>query len=491
MKQKNVLYIMCDQLRFDTIAALGNQYIKTPNLDRLVKRGLSFTNAYSSCPVCVPARYTIRTGCEPYNTGYFSNADWNKGINARENCGEYLAEYMRSLGYYTFGIGKFHTVPYNEDLGYDFKAGTEELWSDDTERDYDAYLSYIKKNFKDYAHIEQPHGERTEMYYMPQSSPFPKEQTVEAFVSREAIKQIEKCKEKPYFGFISFIGPHPPCAPPIPYNRMYNPDNMPDPIESDINIDHMDSFIPFMNHAVWAEDINKPWAHIIKARYYGEISYIDDCIGKILDAVEQREDADDTLICFFADHGDHLGDHHGWQKESFFDVSCKVPFLISLPGVIPENKITDDFVCLADFFGIASYTAGKTELRDGHAIMESIINNGEKRKTVFGFYETPGDRQFKIMVREGDYKYIYITNGGREQLFNLKDDKNETIELSKNDPDLTKYYRNKAVEEIKKHERLLPSLDGDDLKSYEFYMPGNVRMKQFDISKGVYDFTCS
>ena len=92
----------------------------------------------------------------------------------------------------------------------------------------------------------------------------------------------------------------------------------------------MDEQIPWMNHLIWAEDINDPHARVLKARYYGEISYIDDCLGRILDAVEARGDADNTLICFFADHGDHLGDHSAWQKESFFEASCHVPFLREL-----------------------------------------------------------------------------------------------------------------------------------------------------------------
>ena len=97
--QPNVLFVMTDQQRFDTIAALGNRHIYTPNLDRLVSRGVSFTNAYSTCPVCVPARYTIRTGCEPPAIRVFSNrisgpapgqADTIEG-----RCGPYLAKVMR------------------------------------------------------------------------------------------------------------------------------------------------------------------------------------------------------------------------------------------------------------------------------------------------------------------------------------------------------------------------------------------------------------
>lgn len=141
--------------------------------------------------------------------------------------------------------------------------------------------------------------------------------------------------DRPFFGFLSFIGPHPPLAPPQPFNRMYDPDNMPDPVRGEPEIDHMDEQIPYMNQIIWAENINDPWARIARARYCGEISYIDWCLGRVLDALEQRDDADNTVICFFSDHGDHLGDHNAWQKESYFEVSAHVPMLVSWPARLP------------------------------------------------------------------------------------------------------------------------------------------------------------
>ena len=88
----------------------------------------------------------------------------------------------------------------------------------------------------------------------------------------------------------------------------------------------MDEQIRWMNHAIWADDISDSHARVLRARYYGELSFIDKCLGRIIDAVEDREDAENTLICFFSDHGDHMGDHSAWQKESFFDVSAESLF---------------------------------------------------------------------------------------------------------------------------------------------------------------------
>lgn len=93
---------------------------------------------------------------------------------------------------------------------------------------------------------------------------------------------------RPWFGFVSFVGPHPPCAPPVPYNRMYNPDIISNPVKGDLETDQMDEQIRFMNYAIWADEINDFGARSVKARYYGEISYIDHCLGRILDAVDRR-----------------------------------------------------------------------------------------------------------------------------------------------------------------------------------------------------------
>ena len=369
----NVLFIMTDQQRFDTTQTLGADGLYTPNLDRLVERGISFLNAYSTCPVCVPAPCTIRTGCEPPTTRIFTNvpsaAVPGQAPTVTGSCGDYLARTMGALGYRTFGIGKFHTHPWDEDLGYEVHVDTEELCGDVDQRIRDAYARRIRENLPAYGHVEQLHGERTDMYYMPQTSPFPAEHIVGSFVADRAVEQIARDDGRPFFGFVLFIGPHPPFAPPVPCNRMYNPDRMPTPVHGDRTTNHMDEHLPWMNHLIWAEDVRDSLARVLWARYYGEITYIDACIGRVLDGVEARADADDTTICFFSDHGDHMGHHHSWQKESFFEQSCHIPFLVSRPSRLATGTpaLRDGI----DVIGcLSGESAGRTEPRsrpDGEA----------------------------------------------------------------------------------------------------------------------------
>jgi arylsulfatase A-like enzyme len=491
-KQPNIVYIMTDQQRADTIAALGNRHVYTPNFDRLVQRGVSFTNAYSSCPVCVPARYTIRTGRQEPITGIYQNGRPNlvdgQPKDMEERCGAYLPRTLQSLGYQTFGVGKFHTAPWDETLGYDTHLHSEELYGNQKQRQNDDYAAFIAKEHPELDWVEGLMGERTEMYYMPQMSTQPAASTVEGWAASRTVEAIRGAdSERPYFSFTSFVGPHPPFAPPIPFNRMYDPDRMPNPVRGAIEIDHMDEQIPWMNHIIWAEDINDSHARVLKSRYYGEISYIDHCLGRILDAVEARDDADNTLICFFADHGDHLGDHHAWQKESYFEASCHIPFLLSWPAQLPENARNTELVCLTDLFGIASTAAGVQDLRDGHDVLGMLRGSAQAREHVIGYYGVPGTERFKIMVRRGDWKYIYFANGGREQLFNITEDPDELTQRIDSEPAAVSAMREVALAAAT-GPNVNRALDGNGFKSFELTPGKRFRIHQFDRSRGVTGF---
>jgi choline-sulfatase len=226
---------------------------------------------------------------------------------------------------------------------------------------------------------------------------------------------------------------------------------------------------------------------VLKARYYGEISYIDHCLGQILDAVEARPDADNTLICFFADHGDHLGDHHGWQKQSFFEASCHVPFLVSWPVRLPADTRRDELVCLTDLFGIATHAAGTTELRQGEDVLGMLAGEAAPRQQVIGYHNEPGSQHSTMMIREGDWKYIYIANGNRAQLFNLREDPQEMTNLVDAHPQIAADLRAKLAAHCQQPE-LRSALDGGTLRVYPFEARPPRRIYQFDRSRGVTEF---
>jgi choline-sulfatase len=491
---------MADQQRFDTIAALGNNHIYTPSLDRLVARGASFSNAYSTCPVCMPARYTLMSGCEPPSTGVWQNMlypDMHSVIEQR--CGRYLPQVLRDLGYRTFGIGKFHTFPWDAPLGFETQLHGEEMYDDAAQRARDAYVSFIAREHPEYAWVEALMGERTEMYYMPQMSPLPADLTTEAWAADRAAELVQTEEGRPWFGFVSFVGPHPPFAPPQPFNRIYDPDRMPNPVRGDRAVDHRDQQIPLMNRLIWADGINDSHARVLKARYYGEITYIDWCLGRLLDIVESSPGAENTLICFFSDHGEHLGDHAAWQKESYFEASARVPFLVSWPRRIAPGE-RSELICLTDLFGLATAAAGRAELRQGMSLLDVLDRREAGRETLFGYYGVPGQHDFKLMVRQGQWKLIYFSNGGQSQLFDLWADPLEINDLSDSEKEIGASLA--AVGAAQLGCMGCPeALEGDRLRvlpfkswesrlaepPYKEYCPTG-RFHQFDVSTGMQGF---
>jgi arylsulfatase A-like enzyme len=487
----DILFIMTDQQRFDTIAALGNSHIYTPNLDRLVRRGISFSNAYATCPICIPARYTIRTGCEPITTRFFSNAKpkpaSDQPAEMEACCGSYLARTMSRLGYRTFGIGKFHTYPWNEDLGYETLWRSEEIYHPPA-REGDDYGSWLTREHPAFDFLEQPFGERTEMYYLPQRSPLPAELGAEWWAAGCAVHEIGRSNDpRPFFGFVSFVGPHPPLAPPIPFNRMYNPDRLPEPVLGNIEEDHLDEEIHFMRYAVWADAINPALARIVKARYYGEISYLDHCVGRILDAIEARSKSDNVLICFFSDHGDLLGDHHGWQKQNFFEATCRVPLLLSWPAMLPNGTVRNELISLADLFGIATEAAGECDVREGVNVLKMLRGECARREYLIGMVDPPGSHDFKLMVVTEEWKYIFMANGGREQLFNLRRDPNELSNCVELASKMRNELRGFGVEACR-GPGAADALEGDKLRIFPFRQRPRTRIYQFDRSRGVVGF---
>lgn len=480
----NILFVMTDQQRFDTIAALGHPHVRTPHLDRLVRRGVACTNAYSTCPVCVPARYTLMTGCEPTRTSWFGN--WSPGDRVNERCGPYLAQTLAARGYRTWGLGKFHTEPRHEPLGFEVHEYSEELWPTEQEFLGDDYVRWLRARAPAFTHLEQVHGERTDMYYVPQVRPMALDLTVESWLTGRALEELARPDPRPQFGFVSFVTPHPPIAPPIPYNRLYDPDAMPNPVLGDPAVDTADDYLGWMNHAVWAEEIPPSHARRIRARYYGSIAFIDDCLGRILDAIEARPDADNTLVCFFSDHGDHLGDHRAWQKESFFESACRVPLLVSWPARLPAGKTHGRLAALTDLFGLATTASGAAELRDGSDLLGALRGETPGRDHVLGVFGTPGTRQFKCMVRREAWKYIWLANGGRELLFNLEEDPAETRNFAAAESAVLAGLRAEAVRVLDSRELSRAALADGVLKALPFEPFPRTRIKQF--ARGVTDF---
>ena len=262
---------------------------------------------------------------------------------------------------------------------------------------------------------------------------------------------------------------------------------MPDLVLGSIEEDHLDEEIPFMRHAIWADAINPALARIVKARYYGEITYLDHCLGRILDAIEARPKSEDVLICFFSDHGDLMGDHHGWQKQNFFAAACRVPLLLSWPAVLPKGTIQNELISLADLFGIATEAAGECEVREGTNVLKMLRGKCASREYLIGMVEPPGSHDFKLMVVTDEWKYIFMANGGREQLFDLRRDPNELSNCVAWASKIRDELHGLGVQTCRAP-GAADALDGDRLRAFPFRERPRTRIYQFDRSRGVVGF---
>ena len=455
MKQPNILFLFTDQFRFDAIAALGNPVIKTPVLDTLVSEGVTFQNAFTACPVCVPARFALHSGKMPHRTGVFENHKIPDGHRSFMSC-------LSDGGYQTHGVGKMH---------FTFGSGPNTLWGFDSrssnegpKEENDFYQNAKKNGFGD---VTDSSGVRSEMYYIPQLSPLPAELHHSAWSVDASLDYIaNRDQDKPFFLMTSFTKPHPPFAPPQPWNKLYRGPDMPLPKVPDSSETLMTLWNRFQNRYKYRDqgkDLNLIRQMI--AYYYAEISFIDYQLGRLFDQLKQDGLYDDTVIIFSSDHGEFLGDYDCYGKRSFLDASARVPLIMKYPGCAAGSTCTTP-VTLVDIMPtlIELGNAAGEEGLSGESLV-GIAEGKSERTTAFGQYEQQGYANY--MAVDEDYKYIYSAPDEMEYLFDRNTDPDETRNKASNPlyVEKTAEMRQRLIDYFKA-EGYTDPLDGDGWKLY-------------------------
>ncbi|MHC1694186.1 MAG: sulfatase [Eubacteriales bacterium] len=420
MKRKNILLLFTDQQRYDTIEALGNKSIRTPTLNWLAENGVAFERAYTPCPVCVPARYSMLSGQLPHVTGCADNDMMPDGRNS-------IMEILSRAEYQTHGVGKMH---------FTFKGeGDMSLWgfeSRDTSEEVsgarrDDYINHLRDN--GYAHVRDPLGVRSEMYYIPQPSQLPERLHNSAWVADKSMDFLKgRDKDRPFFMMTSFIKPHPPFESPVPWNKLYRGPELPLPKRPQDREELITYWNHFQNRYKYRDQgIDDNLVRTMKAAYYSAVSFIDYQLGRLLDFMRQQGLMDDTLILFTSDHGELLGDYDCFGKRSFLDSAARVPLLM-YGGDIGCGKRCDTPVSLVDIFPTLLQTAGLshpegTERCAGESLYD-IVQGGAKRDMVTGQFSSGASGLY--MAVDKSYKYIYSAPDKKEYLFDLDTDPQET-----------------------------------------------------------------
>jgi arylsulfatase A-like enzyme len=479
MRERNVLFIMCDQLRFDYISCAGHPFLKTPNIDALAARGVRFTRAYVQSPVCGPSRMSYYTG--RYMRSHGSN--WN-GFPLR--IGEpTLGDHLRKLGVRTALVGKTHMTSDDEGmqrLGIDpgstvgvlaAECGFEPYDRDDglhppgrahSSAPFNAYLrakGYDGQNpWERWANSGEA-GDGTQqngwlLVHADKKARAPNEDTETPWTTRRAMQFIAEAEHNgpPWCLHLSYIKPHWPYIAPAPYHEMYDASQVIPAVRHprERGNDAHPVYRAFMDLRVSRNFSRDEVRNRVIPTYMGLIKQIDDQLGVLFAFLREKGLDRSTMIVFSSDHGDYLGDHWLGEKDLFHEMSVKVPMIIFDPS--PEADSTRGTSCDAlveaidlaptfiEYFGgtpprhiiegrsLVPWLCGKTPAQWRTHTFSEYDYSMQDVRTALG---RAVDECRLFMVFDGRWKYIHAP-GFRPMLYDLMEDSCEFFDRGA-DPD--------------------------------------------------------
>ena len=427
MSKPNILFLMPDQLRHDFLSCYGATFIDTPNIDRLACEGTLYRNAYSTSPVCITARHNLLTGLNSIRAGVLNNGQFIRPDY--EACGiNTWPALLSQSGYHTSGIGKMHFYPWDAMMGYDERVICEDKRWLCIKDDYTKFLE--EKG------LRKLHGNEHEGYHKHKGAivhQHPFDCSWDYFVGDAAAQFIRKHdRKKPFAAMVGFPGPHCPYDPSPEYANRFDPATMP------VAIPEVEDEHPQIRR----ENINvnkRPWNGVdhseftdahkakIRAHYCGLIAQIDHMVGEILNALEDTDQLDNTVIFFASDHGDYLGDHNLIGKGHFFEASCHVPLIARVPGQ-PGGGQRYELVALADINPSMLQIAGceVPDYCDFQPLPGIELTESTPREYLYGMMAGGW------MAFDGRHKLCKY-DSGEHMLFDLERDPTETNNIIRDD----------------------------------------------------------
>ena len=437
-EKPNILFIAIDDLN-DWVGYLGGHpQAKTPNIDKLIKKGVGFSKAYTAAPLCNPSRVAILTGLYPSSTGVYGNRNnFRKTLPNKIT----LMQYFKSNGYLTKGGGKiFHG---------NNRPGDNESWDD----------YFISKNISKEVGRDKslPMVGSGQGWFNWGPLTADDNEMQDVMTTNWAISELKKNHDQPLFLACGFYRPHLPWYVPQKYFDRYPLEEiiLPKSITNDRDDlpEYGKRFARERYSASWGTDLNQgiqdhdlvleydQWHKGVQA-YLASISFVDDYVGKILDTLESSIYADNTIVVLWGDHGWHLGEKQHWRKQALWEDTTHVPFIVSYPTEIPQNKICNAPVSLIDIFSTLIDLSGLPEKSDldGKSLVPLLKNpNMNWDRPVLTTYGKGNHA-----VRSGKWRFIQYQDGGNE-LYDHQKDPNEWYNLSDNED-----YK-EVVAELKAH----------------------------------------
>jgi len=390
-ERPNVLFIAVDDLNHWVGYTGRNKQLPTPNIDRLSAMGVSFTKAYCTAPACEPSRASLMSGKRPSTTGCYKNGDiWTKHLDPKTT----LNRTFKDAGYRTMARGKIYHGHSN------------------------AKDPRFAKGWDEYDPTPKAGGgaEKYEGYFEPRPA------DVRAMKDKDlgdwgtidyCLEKLAAEHEQPFFLACGLIKPHLPWAVPQKYVDQFPLEDieLPPHIDDDLaDIPAAGMKMRNGDHAKFAK--LKRWKHAVRS-YYATVTFVDACIGRLLDGLEKSPHRDNTIIVFWGDHGWHLGEKEHWRKFSLWEEATRAPMIWVAPGVTPKGKICAQPVDFVSLYPTLCDLAG-VKIPDGldgssfKALLENPANTEWKGVAV----TTHGYKNHA--VRSFDHRYIRYADGSEE-----------------------------------------------------------------------------
>lgn len=419
MAQPNILFIVTDHWPAALLGAAGHPAVHTPVLNALCRNGVRFTNCYSQTPVCLPARRSIMTGTSARTHGDRTF----QPLRPMEPHLPTLAQTFRDAGYQAHAVGKTHTYPQRDRIGFD------DVQLDDEGRtlygvtdDYEIFLG-------DQGHVGQQfgHGMSNNAY---QATPWHLPEHLHATNwATDAMQRTIRRRDptRPGFWYLGYRHPHPPLVPPQRFLDHYQDVEIDSTICGDWAKDTQ--ALPYNLQGVRSRAVYSE-REIVWARraFYALCTHIDQQIGALIGTIREEGILDDTIVMFTSDHGDMLGDHGLWAKQTFYQGSSNVPMIVmgtKNDRKVGFNRVDGRLNGLQDIMPTLLDMAGV----DIPETVEGLsLFNEQAHSHIYG--EFGEDAHSTRMIRDQRYKLIWYPVGNCFQLFDLEDDPSEMNDLS-------------------------------------------------------------
>lgn len=428
MKQPNILLIVCDQFRYDCMSYQNHPNVKTPNLDTLAAEGCSFDHAYSAVPSCIPARAALLTGQSQLRhgrVGYEDGIDWTYP--------HYLAEEFTKAHYQTQCIGKMHVHPPRLACGFEglklhdgyldhYRQANIPHWMH--QEVCDDYLFDLRNKLDNYADFNA-------------SGPGCNSWITHPWIYDEALHPtnwvVDQCirflktrdRTRPFFLNASFVRPHQPLDPPKSYLDMYLNQPLRKPAQGDWVDPSLTDRYGRIADSIYG-CIDERMKHEAMAGYYASITHVDHQIGRLLSAIREDGEFEDTIIVFLSDHGELLFDNNYWRKALPYEGSVHIPMIFRIGKKIADTtpwrscSITELRDVMPTLLDLANIKIPDTV--DGLSLKNEILNHESiDRPYLHGEHSFHSQLSNHYIVTQHD-KYIWFSEKDEEQYFDLTSD---------------------------------------------------------------------